>query len=63
MASLRPVQRPRCCKCSRWATVELVNRVNASTGYYCTPCSGRALRELEAAERQPSLIDEPKEST
>jgi len=61
MASLRPITRPRCCRCAHWATVELIDRFREHVGYYCQPCSGRALRELEASERQPTLIERQKE--
>jgi hypothetical protein len=58
MAYLRDLPRPLC-RCSARATVELLNRANATVGYYCRRCGRSRLAELqaaEAAERAPEAI-------
>lgn len=53
MAYLRELPTPRCRECSARATVELVNRYNATFGFFCRRHGVRAERELQALEGQP----------
>ena len=55
MAFLRKIWPRRCVVCKKQATVELVNRYNASLGDYCGVCGRRALVAQAALEmRQPN---------
>jgi hypothetical protein len=50
MAYLRKLERPKCC-CGKPATVELINRYNASCGQYCARCGARAHKQLCESEK------------
>jgi uncharacterized Zn finger protein len=39
------------CRCGKRATVELMNRFNASYGHYCAKCGKVALKALEGYEQ------------
>ena len=51
MAYLRELPRPRCYRCGKAARYEVLNRENASHGFYCRACGEKTRRELERTER------------
>jgi hypothetical protein len=58
MAHLRAIPKPKCAECSRPATVELVNRYNATCGYYCAAHGKRAEGRMTAREIAAGMVVE-----